>query len=441
MDPLWQREAAEQESQLQDIEKYGRGNPPVRQTQRMSISVRSYTPADRDAMWRVDAASFGIAHPEGHADFADDILEADRMFLATDGPQVVGVAGNLSFRLSVPGGDVPFAGVTMVGVLPTHRRRGCLTQLMRRCLDDAADHGEPLAALWASESVIYGRFGFGCAVRRCDWKVSRHDAVFNEPVRPAGAFRLVGKAELLRLAPPVYEAARLRSPGAPSRPPRWWPKVVYDPEMWRDGATPWFFTVYEKDTGIEGYVMYRVKQGPWSDGASDNTLHVGELVATTTEAYRAMWHHVFSVDLIRSFEAPLRPWPEPLLHMLADPRRLRTQVLDSLFLRILDVPAALTARCYPVADRLVLDVTDPFRPFASGRWILDAGPDGAECKPTEADADVHLDIRELASVYLGGLRIGELACAGRIKTTKADVVRRADVLFGWHTPPWTPGVF
>src|SRR5438067_511273 len=93
-------------------------------------------------------------------------IDIDRMHAAFDDGRIVGGAGAFSYRVSVPGGgSVGMGGTTVVGVLPTHRRRGVLTKMMRAQLEDCRARGEQGAYLWASEGTIYGRFGFGLSSR------------------------------------------------------------------------------------------------------------------------------------------------------------------------------------------------------------------------------------------------------------------------------------
>ena len=112
------------------------------------------------------------------------------MLAAVDEGRIVGGAGAFSFRTTVPGGAVvPSAGVTVVGVLPTHRRRGILRSMMRLQLDDAHERGEALATLFASEETIYGRYGYGRATLALELKISRIRGAYR-PVKTVSRIRI-----------------------------------------------------------------------------------------------------------------------------------------------------------------------------------------------------------------------------------------------------------
>jgi predicted acetyltransferase len=195
--------------------------------------------------------------------------------------------------------------------------------------------------------------------------------------------------------------------------------------------------MYRSSSGdIEGAVLYRIKQQR-KDGLSTSTLLVNPLIAVTPEASAALWRFCLDIDLVRTIRATNRPVDELLRWMLADPRRLRTTaLLDDLWLRLIDIPAALSARRYTASDRLVLQVSDPFCPENGGRYVLDAGPDGAECRSTTAEADLALDVADLGAAYLGGVRLRTLARAGRVVECAAGAVERASALFASDPPPW-----
>jgi predicted acetyltransferase len=362
----------------------------------------------------------------------------DRTLAAFEDGRIVATDADLPFELTLPGGaTLPVAGVTAVGVLPTHRRRGLLRELMRRELATVRERGEAAAVLLCSESVIYGRYGYGLATSEHQLELDSRHAAFLRPPEGAGRVRLIEHERALETLPAVYDRARREQPGAVSRSAAHWRAMLRYPAPPRDGAGPRFYVVYEAADGrVDGAAHYRVRQ-QWAEGNAGGTLVLGDLIAATEEAYAALWQFCLGVDLVRTVQAFNRPVDEPLRWMLADPRRLQTRALvDDLWVRLLDVPAALAARRYAAEGRLVLEVADPFRPEDAGRYALEGGPEGAECRPTTAEPDLALAADALGAAYLGGVRFATLARAGRVEERAAGALARADALFASERAPW-----
>jgi len=400
----------------------------------------------RDGELRAYATAVGRAFGEPLAE--DDFVsmqrtwELDRTYVATDGEAVVGGGASFSFQLTVPGGSaVGAAGVTAVGTMPTHRRRGALRLVMRELLEDAQRHGDPIAILWASQGSIYQRFGYGIGTLRGEFEILQARAAFRSEIPMEGSTRLIELAEAARLFPPVYDRVRANRPGFISRTPTWWDsEILSDPERWRRGAGPKTFLVYEVDGQVEGYLIYRIKND-WEQGASRSVLIARELIAATPRAQRELWRFCFSHDLMLSVRATDQPVDHPLLLMLLEPGLLRFVLAGQLWLRIVDVPGALRARTYATADRVVLEMTDPFLPELAGRWLLDTTGDAPRIERTEAAADLALDVTDLASLYLGAFSTAELAGAGRTSELTAGIRARVDAMFRTERKPWCPTGF
>ena len=410
----------------------------------MTISYRTLSEDDWGDWVVSNARGFledvGVAAEEGEQVRSE--IEFDRCLGAFDGDELVGKTHAISLSMSVPGGDLPTAGVTAVTVSPTHRRRGILTELTRRQLDDIRERGEPLAALTASESLIYGRFGYGMAAQADRVSIDRRhtDFVPAAPAAPGGEIRFVAPEVARERWPPLYERLREARPGMIARTPAWWGALVVPrSEKPADGFTRRQYVEYSGHSGLEGYASYAVRADS-AEGIARGSLRLHELVATNPAAEAALWRYVFGVDLVETIEAHNRPADDPLLWMLADPRLLRRLRLDNLWLRILDVPSALEGRTYLAAGRLVLDVRDPFGPWAAGRFEINVEDGKAECRPSDAVGDLTLGAGELAAVYLGGVSPTELARAGRIEGSP-EALRLADALFAWHTAPWCADQF
>jgi predicted acetyltransferase len=406
----------------------------------MTIEIRPALLESFEDYVKADFTAFGEHVRPEELEAVQKVFEPDRSLAAYDGSRIVGTTSTASMSLTVPGGDLPMAGVTGVGVAPTHRRRGILTDMMRRQLDDTRDAEEAIAGLWASESLIYGRFGYGMAAFATSFELTRHHSRFSRPFEDRGRIRLADKEEALELLPGIFERFRPGQPGAWSRSQSWWEHLLADLEHWRDGASALWFAIHETDGVPDGYATYRIKH-EWGQGASDSRLKVRDLVAENDEAYAALWRYCCDVDLMARVEAWPRGIDEPLFHMLADPRHLNVRVFDGLWLRIVDVPAALTGRGYRAEGRIVLEVLDAFCPSLGGRFELEAGPGGAQCRPTSLEPDMTMWASDLGAVYLGGVRFSTLARATRVKEEHGGSLARADAMFAWDPQPWCPAIF
>lgn len=364
-------------------------------------------------------------------------FERERMHAAWEDGHVVGGAGAFSFNFSVPGGTMPCAGATVVGVYPTHRRRGVLTALMRAQLDDVRERGEPIAALWASEERIYGRFGFGMASLQGEISLARDRASFAQPYEPAGRVRLVEADEAQELFPPVWDTARARTPGMFARPASWWEhRVLADPEERRQGAGPKRFVVHETGGTPTGYAVYRHAPA-WEHGVSTGKLRVLEAIAATPGATREVWRYLLDVDWVETVEAYLLPVDHPLFLLLAEPRRMRYRLGDGLWVRLVDVAAALSGRSYAADGSVVLEVRDAFCPWNEGRWLLEGG----EARGTDAEPELRLDVGALGSAFLGGFTFAELERGSRLEELREGAVARADAMFRTDVAPWCPEIF
>ena len=403
----------------------------------MALELRTITPEEFDAWFAAESRGFHEEVDEENRERVRRHIDGggnwSRTLATFDGNAIVSTAGAIPFSMSVPGGELPTAGVTAVTVLPTHRRRGLLREMMRRQLDDVRERGEPLAALIASESIIYGRFGYGLACPGVNVRIDRrHTDIAYAPEAP-GRVRFVTREEALARWPAVHERVRAERAGIMARDERWWEDFVL-PEPQRGSGQKRQLVEYQVDGVVEGYARYRIRQD-WTGGLARSALSVGELLAANDGATAALWRYLFGVDLVETIEAQWRPADETLAWMLADPRRLERRQTDVLWVRLVDVERALAGRTYAGEGRLVLEVRDAFGPWAAGRYVLDASPEGANCRRTEATPELTLDARDLAAGYLGGVRFSTLARAGRVEGAR-EALLRADALFASEPAPW-----
>jgi predicted acetyltransferase len=359
----------------------------------------------------------------------------ERMHAAFEDGHIVGGAGVYPFELSVPGGSLPCAGVTAVGVHPTHRRRGVLRSMMDTQLRDVHGRGEPIAALWASEETIYSRFGYGIASWAGVLRVRHEWDAFAEPFELGGTTRFVTPEEAGELFPPIYEAARRERPGMTSRSEEWWAdRHLRVPEKEEDA--PKRFVVLELDGAPQGYAIYRT-HFEFEGGSSASRLALREALGVTPQATAAIWRFILDVDWMAAVEIELAPPDHPLFLLLAAPRRAQYRMGDGLWVRVVDLPAALAGRAYGQGGPLVLEVRDAVCEWNDGRWRLDGG----ECARTDEEPDLALDVSALGSAFLGAVSFTQLRAAMRVEELREGAVARADALFAWRPLPWCLEIF
>jgi predicted acetyltransferase len=404
----------------------------------MSFDVRTIKDLDEfsSAVFAI-GQYFGMTPTEERMQRFLDQITLERMHAAWSDGAIVGGAAAFSFNVTVPGGDLPTAGVSVVGVYPTHRRRGVLRSLMRAQLEDAHERGEPLAALWASEETIYGRFGYGLAAFCGEISLAHEYTAFAQGFEPEGTMRFLEPEEALEAIPPVFDRIRLQWPGMFSRSGLWWEnREIKDPEERREGAGPKRWIAYEHEGQIDGYAVYRHKPG-WEQGSTVAELQVVEALGATPTATRDVWGYLCAIDWKATIKAFLMPPDHPLFLLLATPRRLRYRMGDGLWVRLVDVGAALSGRRYSGEGSIVFEVKDDFCPWNEGRWKLDRGA----ASRTDDPADLSLPVQSLASAFLGGVSFAALARAGRIDEVSDGALARADALFRWDRHPWCPEIF
>ncbi len=375
-------------------------------------------------------------------------LEWDRVVGAFDGDQQVGTAGAYSFRLTVPGGEVGAAGVTAVGVVPTHTRRGVLRRMMTWLVAQARERGEPVAVLGASEAAIYQRFGYGMATLQSQFDLETVRATFLRPVEMPGTVRYVDSDEATRLFPAIYDSMRRRTPGALSRTDTFWRwGMAHDAEFMRRDNGPKSIALLEVDGEPRAYAIYRIK-ADWDARGPRHILSVLEVIGQDAASEQAMWQWIMRIDLIATVKTYRGPVPHPLQLQLTEPRRLGVTMNDGMWLRILDVGAALEARSYLGAGSLTFDLSDDFCPWNTGPWRLTVPGGGAAATvvPAEAGAarsvaDLALDVSALSTLYLGSFSFAELSRAGRVTELRPGGIAAADALFATAVKPWNSTPF
>jgi predicted acetyltransferase len=437
-----ERDSRRAQTSAHSAQSSGADGDHLRATGRLGgMEIRPVSPAEWPEFLRATEAAF---HDDVHADDLETygaLFEPERSLAAFDGDAIAGTTAIFTRELTVPGAVVRAAGVTMVGVLPTHRRRGVLTALMRRQLDDVRAAGESVAALWASEAAIYGRFGYGLAARHAIVTLHTTGARLAPGVpTPGGRMRLLEPGDAIERIAPLYDRVRRERPGHLDRAGAWWTRRVHDAERHREGRAALRAAVHETAAGdVDGYALYAVKHG-WEDGPA-GVVHVRELIADGPEATVALWDYLLGIDLTRTVQWRFAPPDEPLSQLIAGPQLERLVMGPNLWIRLVDVPAALAARRYAAPLDVVFEVDDAFCPWNAGHHRLAAVDGRAACERTDAPADIACSAADLGAAYAGGTTLAALHAIGRVRELRPGAVERASLAFGAAREPWCPEVF
>lgn len=401
--------------------------------------VRLCTDADWPTVRRVDEIAFGYTFdPDSSTIPESDHLEIERTLLATMAEEPVGIASSYTLRVSTPGGgELPMAGVTWVAVLPTHRRRGVLTALMREQLADVHRRGEPLAGLYASEPGIYGRFGYGHAAPQVFATVRRGATALRAPDPDGLRARIVSVAEAEHEVAEVFDTVRQVRPGMSVRDHDWWLACVDDPPSQRSGASELRALLVADGERTRGYALFSTKE-EWAGGSAEGVMTVREAMASDPAASGLLWSTLLSTDLIGSFELRRLAPDDLLLQQLVDARRARPELRDGMYLRLVDLPTALSARAYGSPWSGVVGVSDALCPWNEGSWRLELGPDDAAVQRTDDEPDVELDVAELGAAYLGGVALTARAAAGFVQERTPGSLRTLSTALRGELAPLCP---
>ena len=395
------------------------------------LEMRTVTPEEFVQWVRVESRAYG-----NRLDVDPEVLrphfDLDRSIAVFDQGNIVGGAHSHRLEMSIPGASAVTAGVANIAVQPTHRRRGVMTRMMHHQINDIHERGEPLAALFAAESIIYGRFGYGVGSFREQWMIDRQYNGYARPYESPGRIVFVDPVDITKEFPEVFRRCTADRPGVFQRALHQWERDSQAPEHRQGGPGGLFYAAYEDGGRVDGYATYRTA------GA---TLVVNELMAATKEANTALWRFCFDMDLISCTEALKRPVDDPLPWMLAEPRRLQRLTRDGLWVRLIDVAAALMLRRYVQSDRLVLEVRDELCPWNEGRFDLEGSSVGATCRASSSSPDLVLAVSDLVSAYMGTVSFSTLSQAGLVDERTTGALLRADRMFAVRYQPWTPANF
>lgn len=408
------------------------------------MNVRPAGPDELEEVFRAMSGPFGFDMPEeeeltGWLERAGRMFEPDRARLAEEDGAIVGTLLTLSLGMSVPGTVLPMAGTTGVTVRTSHRRRGALRMMMAAHLADAAEREEPAATLWASDSAIYGRFGYGMAAWSTEIEVPRDHIAFHRLATEPSRVTEVGAEEVAGPAKSVYGAMLGSVPGFVDRSDAWWEtRTLSDRPNQRGGAGKARYAVAWEGADPVGWAKFRIKDGSWDTGHADQEVRVVQCFATTPSGWAGMWNYLLSHDFAGKIKAFERAVDDPITSLLGGIRRARVRRSDGLWIRPLDVAALLEGRSWIRTGAVDIAVEDAAG-YANGRYRLEVEDGSARVTPTQ-DAQVTLDVEDLGALSLGGRSATELALAGRIDGSP-DEIRSLDALFRWDRAPWCPEIF
>ena len=393
----------------------------------MQVEIRSNTWEEFPNLKSVNARAQNRFYGDSDIDRFRIIFDPDRSLAAFEDGNIVGCTTSYGLDMMVPGGTMPIGAVAQVSVQATHRRKGINTRLMKRQLSDIHEiWGESMAVLQASESIIYGRYGYGMGSFEYTLEIDRPHGEFTQRHSPAGRLLFIDEDEAKQIFPDVFERATLLRNGMVKRDDTWWKFRFLAPAMMGGDSRAWFVK-YEVDGRVDGYLWFTVK---------DEVLIVKELISATDDAYASLWQFCLDMDLVTTISAAKRAQDEALLWMLADPRRLKQTFKDASWFRLVDICPALSARSYSVEDQLVLKVVDPFLEWNNVNVILNGGPDGTECRKTDKEPDLIVSAADLGAAFIGGVKFRTMSHAGRIEENTSGALKRADAMFNTDRMPW-----
>ena len=407
-----------------------------------SITYRPVTDDEYPAFARALFEGFSDDVPDD--DFPDllkTVLPPERTLAAFDGDAIVGTLGGYELELTIPGGHLRMEGTTVVTVFPTHRRMGLMNEMMRLHLENSVANGYAIAGLWASDSAIYGRYGYGVATYAETVTMISPNVVFREGV-VIDRVRRVSVEEAAVELPPIFDMVLPTKPGMFARTQDWWSvEVLHDASWRRRDKTILRVVVHDGADGPDGYAIYRQKGGEGDDGHANGTVHVVEVIAATDRAHASLWFYLTNIDGCPNVRRWNFPVDDPFPMKVREPRKLtREKRFDALWILVLDVVAALEARTYEREGAIRFTIVNSFRSETDGSYELVIEGGVGSCRRIDGDTALEIDIDVLGALYLGGGDAHAYAAADRIRG-EAEVTRRLDELFRTARAPWCNQVF
>ena len=392
----------------------------------MSIELRTSTWDDFPSVKVINARGENGYRSQVDFDAHRLVFTPDRSIMAFDGKNMVGNALSYEMDMYIPGGLSKIAAVASVSVQATHRRKGINRSIMKYQLEDIHSRQEPLAVLQASESIIYGRYGYGMASFENNLEIEKTRSAYSIDHVPGGQSYFIEESEAREIFPQIYAKAIENRVGMVRRNENWWEFRFREPGL-KGGDPKSWFVKYQKNGENEGYLRYTI---------DDVELNIIELIASSHEAYSSLWRLCLDMDLVDIIKAEHRPADEELKWMLADPRRLVEHSCDRYWVRLVDVKKALSQRSYSVDGSLTLEVRDSFLPWNQEVVELRSESGESSCATSNRNPDIVLSAGDLGAVYLGGINFSTLLAAGRIEEITKGSISKANLMFSTKRNPW-----
>ena len=392
----------------------------------MSIELRTSTWDDFPLVKVINARGENGYRSQVDFDAHRLVFTPDRSIMAFDGKNMVGNALSYEMDMYIPGGLSKIAAVASVSVQATHRRKGINRSIMKYQLEDIHSRQEPLAVLQASESIIYGRYGYGMASSENNLEIEKTRSAYAIDHVPEGQSYFIEESEAREIFPQIYAKAIENRVGMVRRNENWWEFRFREPGL-KGGDPKSWFVKYQKNGENDGYLRYTI---------NDVELNVIELIASSHEAYSSLWRLCLDMDLVDIIKAEHRPADEELKWMLADPRRLVEHSCDRYWVRLVDVKKALSQRLYSVDGSLTLEVRDSFLPWNQEVVELRSESGESSCATSNRNPDIVLSAGDLGAVYLGGINFSTLLAAGRIEEITKGSISKANLMFSTKRNPW-----
>ena len=392
----------------------------------MSIELRTSTWDDFPSVKVINARGENGYRSQVDFDAHRLVFTPDRSIMAFDGKNMVGNALSYEMDMYIPGGLSQIAAVASVSVQATHRRKGINRSIMKYQLEDIHSRQEPLAVLQASESIIYGRYGYGMASFESNLEIEKTRSAYAIDHVPEGQSYFIEESEAREIFPQIYAKAIENRVGMVRRRENWWEFRFREPGL-KGGDPKSWFVKYQKNGEADGYLRYTI---------NDAELNVIELIASSHEAYSSLWRLCLDMDLVDIIKAEHRPADEELKWMLADPRRLVAHSCDRYWVRLVDVKKALSQRSYLVDGSLTLEVRDSFLPWNQEIVELRSESGESSCATSNRNPDIVLSAGDLGAVYLGGINFSTLLAAGRIEEITKGSISKANLMFSTKRNPW-----
>ncbi len=392
----------------------------------MSIELRTSTWDDFPSVKVINARGENGYRSQVDFDAHRLVFTPDRSIMAFDGKNMVGNALSYEMDMYIPGGLSKIAAVASVSVQATHRRKGINRSIMKYQLEDIHSRQEPLAVLQASESIIYGRYGYGMASFENNLEIEKTRSAYAIDHVPEGQSYFIEESEAREIFPQIYAKAIENRVGMVRRNENWWEFRFREPGL-KGGDPKSWFVKYQKNGENDGYLRYTI---------NDVELNVIELIASSHEAYSSLWRLCLDMDLVDIIKAEHRPADEELKWMLADPRRLVEHSCDRYWVRLVDVKKALSQRSYLVDGSLTLEVRDSFLPWNQEVVELRSESGESSCATSNRNPDIVLSAGDLGAVYLGGINFSTLLAAGRIEEITKGSISKANLMFSTKRNPW-----